>query len=219
MIIDDAKAITRARAKLRRQLRKLAEIDADISLALEEYGFPEPRLRGVGFTMLLHTIVSQQLSVHAAEAIWQRVCQRFKTLDPPTIRRCRATTLRGLGLSGKKVEYVKALAKAFEGKNSKLYDLEACDDEVVIENITAVKGLGRWSAEIYLLFSLQRKDVFPADDLALQVALQHLKRRRVKPSAKEARALVESWAPLRSAGSLLLWHYYKHAVKGKGSTA
>ena len=197
-------------ARIRRHLRKLAEIDSDIAQALELVGFPEPRVRSQGFDVFVHTVISQQLSVAAAESIWRRFTAKFDPLTPERVSRARTATLRGLGLSARKVEYVKGVARAFTTGYLEADELQALSDEEVIERITALKGFGIWSAEIYLMFSLQRPDVFAADDLALQIGLQHLKKLSDRPSAKTCRKMTESWRPHRSAASLLLWRYYSH---------
>jgi DNA-3-methyladenine glycosylase II len=119
--------------------------------------------------------------------------------------------LRAAGLSARKVEYAQGLAHAVVNGEFDPDGLVAMDDESAIAEITALRGFGRWSAEIYLMFSLSRKDLFPADDLALQVALGRLKGLDSKPTARQARELTAHWAPYRTAGSLFLWHYYRGA--------
>jgi len=114
-------------------------------------------------------------------------------------------------MSFRKIEYAKGLAEAQLAGTFDAEGLDQLSDEKVIESITALRGFGRWSAEIYLMFSLGRQDVFPADDLAIQVALGRLKGLEKKPTPKQARDLIEHWAPWRSVGSLFLWHYYRGA--------
>ncbi len=119
--------------------------------------------------------------------------------------------LRDAGLSQRKVEYVEGLARAMAENSFEPARLSRLDDDAVIDAITSLRGFGVWSAEIYLMFSLQRSDVFPAGDLALRIALQKLKRIDAKLSEKQAREVVADWSPYRSAGSLFLWHYYRGA--------
>ena len=121
------------------------------------------------------------------------------------------SALRDSGMSGRKVEYVMALAQAVVDERFVPEQLSELDDESAIGQIIALRGFGRWSAEIYLMFSLQRRNIFPADDLALQVALQKLKGLHSRPTPKCARRFVAHWAPFRSVGSLFLWHYYRGA--------
>ena len=120
-------------------------------------------------------------------------------------------SLRGAGLSGRKVEYATNLAKAIVDGHFVPEQLSALDDASAIQEIVALRGFGRWSAEIYLMFSLQRRDIFPADDLALRLALQKLKGMDARPTPKQSRELVAQWAPWRSVGSLFLWRYYRGA--------
>ena len=119
--------------------------------------------------------------------------------------------LREAGLSQRKVEYAEGLAGAIVEGRFDPQGLADMDDVAVIESITALRGFGAWSAEIYLMFSLRRHDVFPAGHLALRIALQKLKGLDAQPNEKQARELVADWAPYRSAGSLFLWHYYRGA--------
>ena len=119
--------------------------------------------------------------------------------------------LRGAGLSRQKIEYTRHLAEELHSGRLKLNQLARMDDADAIARLQQLRGIGRWSAEIYLMFSLGRGDIFAADDLALRVALGRMKSTAAVPTAKEARALTEDWAPWRSAGSLFLWKYYRHS--------
>lgn len=192
-------------------LAELARIDADVARALESVGLPEPRIRPQGFETFLSTIVSQQISTQAAKAIMGRVRALLPEPSTAAILALEDKTLREAGLSFRKIEYAKGLAQAVQSGRLDIAGLAAASNEEAIETITTLRGFGRWSAEIYLMFSLQREDIFPADDLALQVALGRLKNLDQKPTPKEARTLIEHWSPWRSAGSLFLWHYYRGA--------
>ncbi len=200
-----------AKRRLRRHLDALALADNDVSLALEHVGYPEPRLREHGFEPFLSIIVSQQISTAAAHSIWNRLCAVLPEVSAEQVARAKPEVLRGAGLSGRKVEYAQGLAAAILNGEFRPDSLPDMADDEAVEHIVQLRGFGRWSAEIYLMFSLQRPDIFAADDLALQVALQRLKQLPEKPSARQARQLVEHWAPRRSAGCLFLWHYYRGA--------
>jgi DNA-3-methyladenine glycosylase II len=115
-----------------------------------------------------------------------------------------------VGLSRQKMRYSRGLAEDLTGGRLDLGMLEALDDGAAIEQLTKVKGLGRWSAECYLLFALMRPDVWPADDLAVQAAAQRLKDLPARPTSKEMDALAEPWRPYRSAAARFLWHFYRH---------
>lgn len=187
----------------------LAEADPDIARALPLVGAPAPRERDRGFSTFFSTIVSQQISTEAARAIMGRVNTLLPELHAKAVIAVEGQALRDAGLSWRKIEYAKGLAEAELAGSFSADGLEHLSDEEVITAITALRGFGRWSAEIYLMFSLKRPDVFPADDLALRVALGRLKGMDDKPTPKQARQLVEHWSPWRSVGSLFLWHYYR----------
>ena len=189
----------------------IARIDAGVAHALGIIGYPQPRIRAQGFETFFSTIVSQQISTEAAAAIMQRVRKLLPRINASSLLELPENALREAGLSTRKVEYAQGLAQAILDGDFVPADLQAMKNDEAIRAITTLHGFGAWSAEIYLMFSLQRNDIFPADDLALQVALQRLKGLAQRPTSKQARALIEHWSPWRSAGSLFLWHYYRGA--------
>ena len=165
----------------------------------------------MGFETLLSTIVSQQISTDASTAIMRRVRALVPAMRAADVLQLAPGALREAGLSLRKVEYVEGLAQAMvEGRFDPAH-LHGMADSDAIRSITSLRGFGAWSAEIYLMFCLQRADVFPAGDLALRVGLQKLKGIDSALDEKQARALIEHWSPYRSAGSLFLWHYYRGA--------
>jgi DNA-3-methyladenine glycosylase II len=204
---------------LRRALRSLALRDRHVADALARYGYPELRRSDAGFSGLLRAIVAQQLSREAARTIWQRVeclatpCtpERFEHIDDETLRRA--------GLSRQKIAYARALSEAVATGRVPVGDLAALDDEAVVAALTSVKGIGRWTAEIYLLFAMGRADAWPADDLALIIGMQRMKGLRQRPSRERMLALAEAWRPWRGAGAHLLWHYYHHLRAPPGNAA
>jgi DNA-3-methyladenine glycosylase II len=198
-------------AKIKRHLNALAKLDPDLQRGLKIVRYPAPRIRVQGFETFLSTIVSQQISTEAAASIMRRVQALLPSMEAQDVLRLPAGALRAAGLSGRKVEYVEDLARAIDENRFEIWRLAEMEDQAVIEAITALRGFGVWSAEIYLMFSLQRSDIFPAGDLAIRVGLQKLKQIDGKLGEKQAREMVESWAPYRSAGSLFLWHYYRGA--------
>jgi DNA-3-methyladenine glycosylase II len=198
-------------AKIKRHLDKLALLDGDLGRGLELVRYPKPRIRAEGFETLLSAIVSQQISTEAAAAIMGRVRELLPGMEAEAVLQLPAGALRAAGLSMRKVEYVEGLAQAMVENRFDPTEFAAMDDREVIAAITALRGFGAWSAEIYLMISLQRNDIFPAGDLALRIALQKLKGITEPLNEKQARAIVAKWAPYRSAGSLFLWHYYRGA--------
>lgn len=189
----------------------IAAIDADVKQVLPLYGYPQPRIRPEGFETFLSIIVGQQISTEAAKAIMQRLHALIPDMRAETVTKLSFEELRAAGLSNRKVEYSQGLAKAIAEGSLDVDALATMDDKTAIQAITSLRGFGVWSAEIYLMFSLQRRDIFPANDLALQVAIQRLKGLESRPSETQARDLIEHWAPWRSAGSLFLWHFYRGA--------
>ncbi|MDO6542076.1 DNA-3-methyladenine glycosylase family protein [Photobacterium sanguinicancri] len=192
-------------------MAELALLDADIAKAWQEYGSPPPRYLKSHFVSLLSIVVSQQISTQAAKAIMSRVVALMPTVTAEHYLTLSEESIRAAGLSSRKVLYTRGLAQAICDGQLNIDQLATLEDAQAIESIMALKGFGRWSAEIYLMFALTRTDVFPADDLALQVALGRLKGLDEKPTAKVARDLVRAWAPWRTVGSLFLWHYYRGA--------
>jgi len=189
----------------------LAAHDPRFVDALSSTGPLPLRLREGGFHQLLSAIVSQQLSVSAAAAIWARV-EKAGVTTPTAIQNCNDEDMRALGLSRQKIGYARALANAgidFEALHEK-----PLDD--VIAELTAVSGIGVWTAEIYAMFSLHRADVFAHADLALQEAARHLFDLHKRPTPKVMREMADQWRPWRSVAARLLWAYYKHINEREG---
>ena len=175
------------------------------------FGYPKIRKADGGFKALLKTIISQQLSVAAAANIWARLEENgYASLDG--IKRAKESELREVGLSRQKIKYVNSLAWVDIDFSS----LARLDSDEVIKILTSVKGIGMWTAEIYLMFSMQRSDIFPAGDLALQISASHLMGRREKFSEKQLREKSLAWSPNRSAAALMLWDYYVSVKNRKG---
>ena len=138
-----------------------------------------------------------------------RVKKLLPRCTPRTLLKASEADLRAAGLSFRKIEYLQGLAEAELSGALGIKTLGSLSNEEAIDRIVQLRGFGRWSAEIYLMFSLDRRDIFPADDLALRVALGRLRKLDHRPTARESRKLTESWAPYRTAASLFLWHYYQ----------
>lgn len=196
---------------IKKGMAALAQLDDDVAKAVEKIGLPEPRIRPAGFETFLSIIISQQISTEAAKAIKGRVVGCMPEMTAEGILLVDDDDLRAAGLSYRKIEYAKGMSTAIVEGDFDVEQLQQMKDEEAIQSITALRGFGRWSAEIYLMFSLGRKDVFPADDLALQVALGKLKQLSEKPTPGQSRDLIQHWSPWRSVGSLFLWHYYRGA--------
>lgn len=189
-------------------LDALAAREPAFAAALQRAGYPEPRIRDRGYATLLRTIIGQQVSVKAAASIWNKLESIVGDLtDPHTIARATPEQLREAGLSRQKAGYAKSLADEVTGGTLDLMRLPA-DDEEAIAQLVRIKGIGRWSAEIYLLFAEGRTDIWPAGDLAVQIEIGRILGHQERPSEKLCRDLAESWRPHRGAAAIFAWHHY-----------
>jgi DNA-3-methyladenine glycosylase II len=199
-------------AAARAGLDELAGRDPDLARIEAAAGALPWRCRPPGFPGLLQAIVGQQISNQAAAAIWRRLAATEGALEPAGMLALSDAPLRAAGLSRPKIAHARALATAFVERRLDAAALEAMDDEAAVAAIAAVRGLGRWTAEIYLLFALGRMDVFPAGDLALAAAAAHLKSLAARPGPAPLRALAEPWRPYRALAARLLWHHWRHVT-------
>ena len=187
----------------------LAQNDPRLAYALSQTGPLPLRRRPDGFAQLLSAIVSQQVSVASANAIWKRMENAGLTTEGAVLA-AGEDGLRSAGLSRQKIAYSQALAEAQIDYDA----LRMVDDTAVMATLTAVKGIGIWTAEIYAMFSLGRVDVFAPGDLALQVAAQELYSLSERPKEKELRQMSLAWTPYRSVAARLLFAYY-HIAKSQ----
>lgn len=194
--------------RLRGDIDALAEIEPGIKRALSIAGYPETRLRERGYTTLLRTIVGQQVSTHAAAAVWRRLEEHLGDGCPhDKLLASEFDELRGCGLSRQKQDYARSLAEMVLSNTLDFDNLPEEDEEAILL-LTKVKGIGRWSAEIYLLFAEGRGDIWPAGDLAVQEAVKRILGLAERPGEKETRALAEKWRPYRDAAAIFAWHSY-----------
>ena len=192
-------------------LDELARRDRHIKAGLGLVGYPEVRRGGApSYEHHLRIIVGQQLSVKAAATIYGRVEAAMGEVVPENYLNKSDQELRALGLSRQKISYGRGLSEAVLDGALKPAELKKLPDQEVLEIITGLKGFGRWSAEMFLLFSLGRPDVWPADDLGIQAALHKLKNMRKRPDQKKTDALGKPWRPYRGAAAIFLWHYYNN---------
>ncbi|MGB7407878.1 MAG: DNA-3-methyladenine glycosylase 2 family protein [Pontixanthobacter sp.] len=179
-----------------------------IAGALAKVGYPEPRIRPTGYRTLLRTIVGQQVSVAAAASVWRKLeAELGEDMRAEALLARDFDTLRACGLSRQKQGYARSLCELVVSDELQLDDLPA-DDEGAIAELTRIKGIGRWSAEIYLLFAEGRPDIWPAGDLAVQAGIGKILDMPERLSEKETRALAEPWRPHRGAVSIFTWHCY-----------
>src|SRR3954466_15286161 len=193
-------------------VKALASREPAFARVIERHGVPEPRRSEPGAHTLLRTIVGQQVSVAAARSMWSKLEAAYGSPpDLQAILKASDEELRLAGISRQKAGYARSLAELVLSGELKLDALPADDDEA-IALLTRIKGIGRWSAEIYLLFAEGRPDVWPAGDLAVQVEIGRMLGLPEKPSEKHLRELAEPWRPFRGAAAVLAWHSYNSAV-------
>ncbi len=199
-------------AAARAALDSLILQDPDLADVLTRAGPLPWRSREPGFAALLHGIVAQMVSNQAAAAIWGRLRVLPGVLDPAGSLALPDEALRAAGMSRPKVSHARALATAFMDGTLDQERIAGMDDETAIKTIASVRGLGRWTAEVYLLFALGRPDVFPAGDVALAASVAHLKGLAVRPDPAALRDFSEMWRPARSLAARLLWHHWRHVT-------
>jgi DNA-3-methyladenine glycosylase II len=180
-------------------------------------GRPPLRKRPDGFAGLAQIVVSQQLSTASAKAIWGRLEAAFDPLDHTAILRARSAKLARAGLSAPKIKTLKAIARAIEGGELDLPSLVHQPADEAHAALTAIHGIGPWTADIYLLFCLGHADAWPAGDLALQEAARLLLALKKRPTSKEMGPLAEAWRPWRGAAACMLWGYYRVAKRREGA--
>ncbi len=203
-------------ARLNAGLDRIAAASPPMAAALARAGYPPERIRAPGVETLMRAIVGQQVSVKAADSIWAKLHAATGGFDDlAAVAALPVETLRAAGLSGQKASYVHALARACVDDGLDFAALPA-DDEAAIARLVAVKGIGRWSAEIYLLFADGRGDVFPAGDLAVQIELGRILGLDARPSEKRTRELAAPFSPDRGALAVFLWHHYMTVSTAKG---
>jgi|SRR5271166_2751950 len=183
---------------------------------LERAGPPRFRRRRNGFGTLLHIILEQQVSIDAAAAMHKKLLGVCRPLVPKTFLALDDGTLRSCGFSRQKMGYARELAEMVDSGKFDFARLGAAEDEAALAELLSIKGIGRWSAEIYLLFALGRPDIWPAGDLGLQVAIGDHLGFGARPDEVEMRRLGEAWRPWRSVAACLFWQSYLH---GRGRTA
>jgi DNA-3-methyladenine glycosylase II len=194
---------------LHASLDALAVTEPAFAAAIKRAGYPGTRIRERGYSTLLRTIIGQQVSVAAAASIWNKLEAQVGDLtDPGNIAKATDEDLRAAGLSRQKASYARSLAEEVTSGRLDLANLPV-DDEEAVAALTHIKGIGRWSAEIYLLFAEGRPDIWPAGDLAVQIEIGRILGHETRPSEKLMRELAEKWRPHRGAAAILAWHHYK----------
>lgn len=201
------------RKRTQQALAQLCAREARFARALELVGFVVDRRRPADFANLCRIVVEQQISVAAANTIWGRLEAAVQgrangVFSPERLLKLSEPRLRACGLSRPKVAYLRNMARAVKSGTLDLGILPKLEDHAAIAMLTEVKGVGRWTAEIFLMFALDREDIWPAHDVALQEAAKRLFDLPVRPDVKAMDAMAEAWRPHRGVAARLLWHYY-----------
>ena len=208
-LMKDAPA-TLDKASMAEGLRQLSERDEDLALIFRELGPPRMWAREPGFATLVFIILEQQVSLASAKAVFERLAALASPLTPESFLRLDDAELKGAGFSRQKMAYCRNVAAlVLEGK----LDLDALggmEDGAVRSTLVALKGVGPWTAEIYLLRALNRPDAWPSGDLALLIAAQEIKRLPRRPTPLELERIAEPWRPWRAVAARLLWQHYLH---------
>ena len=196
-------------------LHDLTQRDDDLARVIRDCGRPTVSRRTGGFKSLVLLILEQQVSLASADACYKRLITAVPRLNPTNILALSDSGFRDAGVSRQKTRYIRDLADAVLGKRLKLQSLVYLSDEKVRKNLVQVKGIGPWTAEVYLLACLSRPDVWPTGDIALQTAVRDIKGLGNRPDEKELFEIGELWKPWRSVAASLLWHYYRNVVRKK----
>lgn len=189
-------------------IEALVALDPRIASVRDTAGPVQPRIHPPGFAGIAKVITGQQLSVASAAAIWGRFEQVPGALDPVTYLTLSEEAVRATGFSGGKFRTLRVIAEAMVAGKLDFDHLETLPAEAAVAYLVAHKGIGPWTAEVYLMFCAQHPDVFPAGDLALLKAVQHGLGLDARPTIKEMIGIAASWTPYRSAAALLFWRYF-----------
>lgn len=207
-----------AKHDLHRHLGLLRRRDKRLAAAIKLAGLPEARGMEPGFACLIHIIVDQQVSTAAGAAIWAKVRRAAGgRVTPRGLLALGEKGLRANGMSGPKARYALGLAEAVAGKKLDLRALARASDDEVRATLTAFKGIGKWTADIYLLFGMGRPDVWPVGDLAIQHGIRMLHDLDEKPEADACERIGAPWRPYRSSAAIFLWHYFAHRRRSAAS--
>ena len=193
--------------KILNSFKKLSELDDDLKYIINKYNLPDSRKESNTFETLMRIIIGQQISRKAAESIYQKLKEK-KITTYKNFLNTDDKYLKNLGLSFRKIIYIKDLAKNIYEKKIKLNEFKKSSSEVVYNSLIKIKGIGKWTINNYQLFVLEDCDAWPGGDLAVQEAIKSLKNLDIRPDENESNNIAEKWRPFRGSAALLLWHYY-----------
>ncbi len=200
MILDDS-----AHAKA---VQELTKRDKDLATVVKRYGTPPLWVREPGFPSLIYIILEQQVSLASAKAAFDRLNGAARPLTPGRFLKLSDAELKSIGFSRQKTRYARLLAMEIQKRRLDLRAMHALPDDAARERLLALKGIGPWTADIYLLSALRRPDIWPVGDLALATAVQEVKRLRERPSPERLEKMSAPWRPWRAVAARLFWHHY-----------
>lgn len=186
----------------------LTKRDRDLEIIIEHYGRPAPWRRKPGFATLVRIILEQQVSYASAQATFKRLNAAVDSLTPESFLTLDDGKLKEIGFSRQKTKYGRILALTVKDGTLNLAELAELDDSEIRRQLTAIKGIGNWTVDIYLMMALQRQDVFPSKDLAVAIAVKEIKGLATRPQVAELEIIAEAWQPYRAIATKILWHYY-----------
>lgn len=193
--------------------RKLASNDTSLAFIFNNYGAPPLWARQTGFATLIHIILEQQVSLASAQAAFEKLKEKVGTIKPEKVLALSDGEMKAAYFSRQKMNYARNLANSVLEKSLDLENLENLPDEKVREELTKIKGIGRWTSDIYLLMAMLRADIMPKGDLALHAAWQKLNNLEKRPGSDEFIEIAKRWKPFRSVAARLLWHFYLNRKK------
>lgn len=198
---------------------QLAKADQDLRHIIQAYGYPPMWTRPNSFETLVHIILEQQVSLASALASLKKLQEKTKELTPRKVMALSDEEMRACYVSRQKVTYIRGLAEAMLKKKLLLDELEALPNDAVRSKLTSLKGIGNWTTDIYLMFVLQRADLFPVGDLAAVSALKRVKCMAADATKEDLVKMASQWKPYRTVATMILWHFYLSAPKGKANMA
>ena len=194
-----------------RGLRHLSKADPDLAIVVKRLGPPPMWQREPGFPTLVHIILEQQVSLASAKAAFDRLVAAARPLTPKRFLEFDDATLKMIGFSRQKTAYCRHLAESILAGEFDIDRLHQMDDSTVRSEMIKIKGIGRWTADIYLLMALRRPNIWPGGDLALAVAIKEVKRLELRPSTEEMDSISKTWEPWKAVAARVLWHHYLSA--------
>lgn len=193
-------------------IKQLIKRDRDLAKVIDNYGYPPQWQREPGFPTLIRIILEQQVSYTSAQATFKRLQNSVDVLSPANFLALNDQKLKAIGFSRQKTNYGRILAQAVVDRTLDLASLEKLPDQEIRQKLTAIKGIGNWTVDIYLMMALQRPDVFPSRDLAVAIAVKEIKNLSSRPTVAELETMAQTWQPYRAIATKILWHYYQFTL-------